>query len=67
MTDERFYRLLYEAARQLGWFGLTEEQVRESEKDFDEDAVELPESLRDPLEVLDRETSFAKRPTRGES
>jgi hypothetical protein len=55
-TDgEPFSRVVYRAMKQLGWLlPATIEEVRQAEADLERDPVELPESLRDPMKLLDR-------------
>jgi hypothetical protein len=53
LTDNDAERLIYEAFCAQGAFvPQTPEEVARAEAEFDEDSVELPASLRDPLAIL---------------
>ena len=53
-TDEEVERLIQEAVRKLGWsIPATIEDVKRLEEELGAENVELPESLRDPEQLLD--------------
>ena len=58
----------HKAIRDEGWLlPELEHEVAESESDAAEESIELPQSLADPLAVLDRDLSQRQRPPREHS
>ncbi len=63
--EEALERAIHKAVRAEAWLlPENEDEVAESEVDFVEDDVELPESLADPLAVLNREVRQKPRTRR---
>lgn len=65
LSDDDTDRLIYEAFCEKGAFvPQTPEQVARAEAEFDEESVELPNSLRDPLSILKRKNAPRTEPRR---
>jgi|SRR5579883_1320989 len=65
LSDDDADRLIYEAFCVGGAFvPQTPEEVARAEADFDEESVELPDSLRDPLSILKRKNAPRTEPRR---
>lgn len=65
LNDDDADRLIYEAFCANGAFvPQTPEEVARAEADFDEESVELPDSLRDPLAILKRQNAPRAEPKR---
>src|SRR5262245_19402847 len=65
-SEEDVEQLIYDAMQSLGWLiAQTPEDVARAEEALAEEAVELPDSLRDPYAVLDappKERAARRRP-----